>query len=176
MSGHSKWSGIKHKKAIEDAKKGKTFTKLARQIYVAVRQFGSGDPGKNFALRAALDEAKTMNMPSDNVRRAIDKALGISDGKNSNEEVVYEGYGPGGVGIMVTITTDNKNRSGSEIRGMFEKAGGSLGGPGSVGYLRSINPPVFVNLSGNDLVACINLLSALEEFEETVEVWSNLKQ
>src|SRR5687767_5635453 len=120
MSGHSKWSTIKHKKAITDAKKGKVFTKLARQITVVVQQTGNGDPLTNPSLRLWVDKARQANMPNENVKRAIDKGLGKSGGARL-EEVVYEGYGPFGVGIIISCVTDNRNRTGSEIRNLMEK-------------------------------------------------------
>jgi len=175
MSGHSKWSTIKHKKAAADAKRGVIFGKLAKKIYLAVKQGGSGDADKNPFLRRALEEARNANMPSDNVRRAIDKALGLGGGQ-AMIEIDYEGYGPGGVGIMVKCVTDNKNRTGGEIRVCFEKHGGNLGEPGSVSYMKKIEPVPTIELAGDDLAKAKALLAALGEHEDVVSVWSNLSQ
>jgi YebC/PmpR family DNA-binding regulatory protein len=129
MSGHSKWNNIKNKKAATDAKKGKVFGYIGRQIRVAVKEGGSGDPNTNPSLRMALEKAREANMPRANVDRAIERGLGKSKGGNVIEEVVYEGYGAGGVGFLVSSVTDNRNRTGAEVRGLFERYGGSLGGP-----------------------------------------------
>lgn len=134
MSGHSKWSTIKHKKAAADAKRGKTFSMLGRMITVAVREAGSSDPAQNPRLRVVLDKARAANMPNSNVKKAVDRGLGKGGG-GQIEEVTYEGYGPGGVGLMVKTLTDNRNRTGAEIKSLFERAGGSLGGPGCVAYM-----------------------------------------
>jgi len=133
MSGHSKWSTIKHKKAAKDAKRGKIFTKLIKEITVAARQ-GGGDPDANPALRTAIQGAKSANMPADNIERAIKKGTGEMEGINY-EEVMYEGYGPQGVGVYVHCLTDNKNRTAAEIRSLFNKNGGSMAGAGSVAWL-----------------------------------------
>lgn len=134
MSGHSKWSNIKNKKGALDAKRGKLFSQLAKNIRVAVKEGGNGDPNQNAALRLAVEKAKAANMPGENVKRAIERGLGVSKG-GVLEEVVYEGYGPHGVGFLVIAITDNKTRTASEVRAAFTKAGGSLGGPGSAMYL-----------------------------------------
>jgi YebC/PmpR family DNA-binding regulatory protein len=175
MSGHSKWSTIKHKKAATDAKRGAVFGRVAKKIYLAVKQGGSGDGLKNSFLRNVLEEARSVNMPSDNVRRAIDKALGVGGGQ-AMTEIEYEGYGQGGVGIIIVCVTDNKNRSGGEIRGLFDKCGGSLSEPGSVSYMKKIDPIPEIELKGEDLVKTKDLLKTLEEHEDVVSVWSNLKQ
>jgi YebC/PmpR family DNA-binding regulatory protein len=134
MAGHSKWAQIKHKKAATDAKRGKQFTKLARAITVAARE-GGGDPDGNAALATAIQKAKDFSMPKDNIQRAIDRGTGAGGGSEAIERVVYEGYGPGGAAIMVEALTDNRNRSGAEIRHAFDKNGGSLGEPGSVAWI-----------------------------------------
>jgi YebC/PmpR family DNA-binding regulatory protein len=134
MAGHSKWAQIKHKKAATDAKRGKQFTKLARAITVAARD-GGGDPDGNPTLATAIQKAKDFSMPKDNIQRAIDRGTGAGGGPEAIERVVYEGYGPGGAAIMVEALTDNRNRSGAEIRHAFEKNGGSLGEPGSVAWI-----------------------------------------
>ena len=133
MSGHSKWASIKHKKALVDAKRGKMFTKLIREITVAAKS-GGGDPGTNPRLRLAISTAKSSNMPADNIERAVKKGTGALEGI-SYEEVVYEGYGPGGVAIYVQCLTDNKNRTASEIRNIFAKKSGNMAGAGSVAWL-----------------------------------------
>jgi YebC/PmpR family DNA-binding regulatory protein len=133
MSGHSKWATIKHKKGALDAKRGKLFTKIIREMTIAAR-LGGGDVDSNPRLRTAVDKAKGSNMPADNIKRAIQKGTGELEG-TMYEELVMEGYGPGGVAILVEGTTDNRNRTVSEIRHTFSKHGGSLGGAGSVSYM-----------------------------------------
>lgn len=135
MSGHSKWSTIRHKKGAADAKRGKIFTKIIKEIIIAARM-GGGDPGGNPRLRAAITAAKTENMPKDNIDRAIKKGTGELEGV-SYEEVNYEGYGPGGVAVLVDVTTDNRNRAASDIRHIFSRHGGSLGEAGCVAWMFS---------------------------------------
>ena len=132
MSGHSKWSQIKHKKANTDAKKGKAFTKIVKEITVAARQ--GGDPDGNPRLRLAIDKAKEVNMPSDNIKKAIMKGTGELPGTNY-EEVRYEGYGPGGTAILMDVLTDNKNRTVGELRYILSKNGGNLGESGCVAWI-----------------------------------------
>lgn len=175
MSGHSHWSGIKHKKAIEDAKKGKAFTRVARQIILAVQKGNSGDSEMNPTLRLALDKAREVNMPNENIKRAIDKGLGKGGGARL-EEISYEGYGPFGVGIIVTVTTDNRNRTGAEIRTLFERSGGSIAAPGSVSYLQKIQPIPMISLEGDDMLKVEKLLDELDEHDDVMDVWSNLEQ
>jgi YebC/PmpR family DNA-binding regulatory protein len=134
MAGHSKWAGIKHKKAIVDSRRGKLFTKLARAITVAAKE-GGGDIVGNASLGLAVQKAKDASMPKDNIERAIAKGTGAGADADTMEAVMYEGYGPGGVAILVEAFTDNRNRTGSEIRHAFAKSGGNLGEPGSVAYL-----------------------------------------
>jgi len=134
MSGHSKWASIKHKKAIVDARRGQQFTKLARAITVAARE-GGGDPDANASLANAVQKAREASMPKDNIERAIAKGTGAGADGDAIETVVYEGYGPGGVALLVEALTDNRNRTGSEMRHTFSKHGGNLGEPGSVAYL-----------------------------------------
>jgi YebC/PmpR family DNA-binding regulatory protein len=134
MAGHSKWAGIKHKKAVVDARRGKLFTKLARAITVAAKD-GGGDVEGNPALALAVQKAKDASMPKDNIERAIVKGTGGGADAAALEAVMYEGYGPGGVALLVEATTDNRNRTGSEVRHLFGKHGGNLGEPGSVAYL-----------------------------------------
>jgi YebC/PmpR family DNA-binding regulatory protein len=132
MSGHSKWSQIKRQKGANDAKRGAVFTKLGREITIAARA-GGGDPDANYRLRLAIEKARAENMPADNIKRAIDKAAGGSAAEQY-EEIVYEGYGPGGVAILVEAATDNKNRTAADVRAMFTKAGGQLAGAGAVAW------------------------------------------
>jgi YebC/PmpR family DNA-binding regulatory protein len=133
MAGHSHWAGIKHKKAAVDAKRGKLWSKLSKGIIVAART-GGGDPAMNLALRYAIADAKAVSMPKDNIDRAIKKGTGEIEGGHL-EEVIYEGYGPGGVAIMCQILTDNRNRTAPELRNLFERYGGNLGGTNCVAWM-----------------------------------------
>jgi YebC/PmpR family DNA-binding regulatory protein len=133
MSGHSKWANIKHKKEKTDAQRGKVFTKIGREIAIAVKE-GGGDPDQNAKLRDVIAKAKANNMPNENIMRSIKKAAGEL-GSVSYEEVVYEGYAPGGVAIIVRAVTDNRNRTAGEMRHIFDKSGGSLGATGCVGWM-----------------------------------------
>jgi YebC/PmpR family DNA-binding regulatory protein len=133
MSGHSKWASIKHKKAVVDQRRGAHFTKLARAIQIAARE-GGGDPDMNATLANAVQKAKDARMPKDNIERAIAKGTGAGADADAIEAIVYEGYGPGGVALLVETLTDNRNRTGSEVRNMFSKSGGNLGEPGSVAW------------------------------------------
>ena len=142
MSGHSKWAGIKHKKALVDAQRGKLFSKLIKEVTVAARS--GGDPDKNPTLRTAVEKARAANMPHDNIERAIKKGTGELPGVHY-EGVVYEGYGPGGVAIMVDVLTDNKNRTTADIRSIFSKKGGNLAGAGSVSWVFEKKGFIMVN-------------------------------
>lgn len=133
MSGHSRWAGIKHKKAAVDAQRGKVFTKIIREITVAARQ-GGGSPENNSRLRKAIEMARESNMPQDNIKKAVQRGTGEIPGV-TYEELVYEGYGPAGVAVMVEVTTDNKNRTASEIRKIFSSHGGNLGESGCVSWM-----------------------------------------
>ena len=133
MAGHSKWANIQHRKGAQDKKRGKLFTKLIREITVAAR-VGGGDPDANPRLRLAIDKAKAQSMPKDNIERAIKRGSGQMDG-DDYEEILYEGYGPGGVAVMVNCLTDNRNRTVADVRHAFAKFGGNLGADGSVAYL-----------------------------------------
>ncbi|PXX95489.1 YebC/PmpR family DNA-binding transcriptional regulator [Halomonas sp. LBP4] len=133
MAGHSKWANIKHRKAAQDAKRGKIFTKLIRELTVAARQ-GGGEPADNPRLRAAIDKALANNMTKDTIQRAVDRGAGNSDG-DEMEECVYEGYGPEGVAVLVECLTDNRNRTVSDVRHAFNKCGGNLGTSGSVAFM-----------------------------------------
>ena len=158
MAGHSKWAGIKHKKAIVDARRGKLFTKLARAITVAAKE-GGGDVEGNPALGLAVQKAKDASMPKENIERAIAKGTGADADADALEAVMYEGYGPGGVAILVEATTDNRNRTGSEIRHAFARHGGNLGEPGSVAYLFDKQGVIVVDAeryTEDDLIAAID--------------------
>jgi YebC/PmpR family DNA-binding regulatory protein len=157
MSGHSKWASIKHKKAVVDARRGVQFTKLARAIAVAARD-GGGDPAGNAALENAIAKAKAASMPKENIERAIAKGTGEGADAAAIETVLYEGYGPGGVAILVEALTDNRNRTGAEVRHAFSKHGGNLGEPGSVGYLFEKKGTIAVDgerYSEDDLLAAV---------------------
>jgi YebC/PmpR family DNA-binding regulatory protein len=173
MSGHSKWSTIKHQKAIDDAKKGASFTKIAKKIHIAVKRGLSGDINANPFLRTAVDEARSVNMPSENVKRAIEKALG-TNGADQSEEVIYEAYGPGGVGIMITAVTDNRNRTAAEMNSILNKHEAKLGGPGSVSYMKLINPVPTISVSEDNEKVIQSLIDSMLQNEDVVEVWSNL--
>jgi len=134
MSGHSKWHSIKHKKAVVDARRGQHFTKLARAISVAARE-GGGDPDGNPSLALAVQKARDASMPKDNIERAIAKGTGEGVDADQIETVLYEGYGPGGVALLIEALTDNRNRTGADVRHLLSKHGGNLGEPGSVSYL-----------------------------------------
>jgi YebC/PmpR family DNA-binding regulatory protein len=134
MSGHNKWSKIHRKKGLADAERGNIYARLSKEILVAVKQGGSGDPAQNSKLREALNKARSNNMPNDNVKRAISKALGDATVSNY-ERITYEGYGPAGVAVMVEALTNNKNRTAGDIRSYFDKSGGGLGVSGAVSYM-----------------------------------------
>lgn len=175
MSGHSKWSTIKHQKAVEDNKRSAVFTKIAQKIRIAVSKGGSGDINGNPFLRTCVDEARSVNMPMENIKRAIDKALGNTDG-SVVEEIVYEAYGPGGVGFLITAITDNRNRTGGEVKNTLEKHGAKLGGLGSVSYLKLLSPIPTIALEESDKEAVLELERLLGELDDVVEVWSNLSK
>jgi YebC/PmpR family DNA-binding regulatory protein len=158
MSGHSKWASIKHKKAVVDARRGQAFTKLARAITVAARE-GGGDPESNATLANAVQKARDASMPKDNIERAIDKGTGAGADAEAIESVVYEGYGPGGVALLIEALTDNRNRTGSDVRHLLSKHGGSLGEPGSVAYLFDKRGVIVVDAgrySEDDLIVAID--------------------
>jgi YebC/PmpR family DNA-binding regulatory protein len=148
MSGHSKWAGIKHKKAVVDARRGQLFTKVTRELTVAARE-GGPDPAGNFRLRLAVQKAREVNMPADNIERAIQRGAGGKEGSQL-EEVRYEGYGPNGVAIMVDTVTDNRNRTVAAIRNLFTRAGGSLGETNSVAWMFNQQGVIRVAADGRD--------------------------
>jgi YebC/PmpR family DNA-binding regulatory protein len=158
MAGHSKWASIKHKKAATDAKRGKLFTKLARAITVAARE-GGGDPDGNPALATAIEKAKSYSMPKDNIQRAIDRGTGEGADAAAIERIVYEGYGPGGAAILVEALSDNRNRTGAEVRHAFDRHGGSLGEPNSVAWMFEKRGVITVDGAGHtedDLIIAID--------------------
>lgn len=158
MAGHSKWAQIKHKKAVTDARRGKLFTKLARAITVAARD-GGGDPDGNATLATAIQKARDYSMPKDNIERAIAKGTGEGAEGTEIEAVTYEGYGPGGAALLVETLTDNRNRTGAEIRHAFEKHNGSLGEPGSVAWIFEKRGVLLVDAERydeDDLIAAID--------------------
>lgn len=165
MAGHSKWINIQNRKGAQDAKRGKIFQKMSREIYVAAKS-GGDDPDTNPALRLAIDKSKSANVPNDVIQRAIDKATGAGADENY-EEVIYEGYGPGGVAVLVYCLTENRNRTGPNIRVAFNKNGGSLGESGSVNYLFERKGRLFIERTAEIDEDAIMLL-ALEAGAEDI--------
>ena len=171
MSGHSKWSSIKHKKGAADAKRGQLFTKLARAIQVAARD-GGADPAGNAALATAVQKARDASMPKDNIERAIAKGAGNDADAGAWQTAVYEGYAPGGVAVLVEALTDNRNRTGSEVRHLFGRHGGSLGEPGSVAWNFDKKGVVLVDAerhSEDDLIVAID--AGAEDLTRDENVW-----
>lgn len=169
MSGHSKWHTIKRAKGAADQRRGQLFTKLARDITIAAREGGSGDPDMNFRLRLAVDKAKLNNMPSDNIQRAIDRGLGKGN-EAALEEIIYEGYAPGGIALLIETATDNRNRTNSEVRSTLTKGGGSPGEPGSVGWMFEQKGLIVVDLNEHRLDVDEVMLQAIDAGAEDVEV------
>jgi YebC/PmpR family DNA-binding regulatory protein len=171
MSGHSHWAGIKHKKAAVDAKRGKAWSKIARMIIVAAKQ-GGGDPSANLTLRYAIDKAKAANMPKDTIEKAVKKGTGDLEG-TSYEEVLYEGYGKNGVAIMVEALTDNRNRTGPEVKKLFEKHGGSLGASGCVNWMFTKKGLITVNVAnvGEEQLLEIALNAGADDMQTVGEVF-----
>lgn len=179
MSGHSKWSTIKRAKGAADAKKGAIFGKLSKKISVAAKEGNSGDPTLNFRLRVEIDKARALSMPNDNIERAIKKGLG-KDGSAALEEVIYEGYGPGGAAFLIEAITDNKNRTVQNVKTIFIKNNGNLGAQGSVawqfkkneaGELESNTP---LDLTDEDLEKAHKLFEALEDDDDVTAVYTNI--
>jgi YebC/PmpR family DNA-binding regulatory protein len=171
MAGHSKWASIKHKKKAVDAKRGQLFTKLSRAITVAARE-GGGDAEGNPALALAIQKARDASMPKDNIERAVAKGTGADSDADAFEAVLYEGYGPGGVAILVEALTDNRNRTGSEVRHLFSKHGGNLGEPGSVAWTFEKKGEIVVDgdrYSEEDLLAAID--AGAEDMSLDGDVW-----
>ena len=173
MSGHSHYATIHRQKELKDAKKGNVFSKLARAISIAVKAGGGPDPDSNFKLRMVIDKAKAQNMPKVNVERAI--ASGV--GGEKLEEVVYEGFGPLGIAVMVEAATDNRNRTGQEIKNLFERGGGNMGGPGAVAYNFEQKALIEIKKSKNSeqqILSIIDLgVDEVEETNESIEVYVN---
>jgi len=178
MAGHSHWAQIKRKKAAQDAKRGQLFTKLIREIIVAVRTGGSGDPELNPRLRAAIQAARSANMPKENIERAIKKALGLEEG-TQYEEAVFEGYGPGGVAILINTITDNRRRTVSELRHLFGKYGGNLAEPGAVAWIFEQKGLIVVPKKDEEKVLEIAIEKGAEdakEYESEIEVITDPSQ
>ncbi|AKM19895.1 YebC/PmpR family DNA-binding transcriptional regulator [Anoxybacillus geothermalis] len=167
MAGHSKWKNIQRRKNAQDAKRGKLFMKLAKEIYVAAKM-GGGDPAANPGLRLVIEKARAANMPNDNIERAIKKATGNQEQTNY-EEIRYEGYGPGGVAVMVVCLTDNKNRTAANVRAAFSKNGGNLGETGCVSYLFERKGLLIVDREQHDIDEDELLLLAIEAGAEEME-------
>jgi len=165
MSGHSKWANIKHKKAAADAKRGKVFTRIAKEITIAARD-GGGDPDANPRLRLAIQNGRAVNMPNDNIKRAIQKGTGEIEGV-SYEEITYEGFAPGGTAVIVETVTDNRNRTFSEIRAQFGKLGGNLGEPGSVAWNFNRKGVIVIKTDGRNEEEMLELV--LESGAEDLE-------
>ncbi len=167
MSGHSKWATIKRQKGVTDAKRGQAFTKLSNAITIAVKQGGGiGDPDSNFKLRLAVDRARTANMPKENIQRAIDRAAGA--GAAAVEELVYEGFAPGGVAVIIETVTDNKQRTFSVVKNTFEKNGGTLGSAGSVSYLFNRVGEIVIKKNNTDSEELLNvgIDAGVDDYEE----------
>ena len=175
MSGHSKWATIKHKKGALDAKRGKIFTRLIKEITIAAKTGGGGDPDGNPRLRTAIAAAKAENMPADNIKRAIQRGTGELEGV-SYEEITYEGYGPGGVAIIVEVLTDNKNRAVSEVRHAFSKNGGNLGAEGAVSWMFTKKGVVTIakSAANEDKLTEIVLEAGAEDLNDEGENWEIL--
>ncbi len=174
MSGHSKWASIKHKKAVVDSRRGQQFTKLARAITVAARE-GGGDPTGNASLGLAVQKARDASMPKDNIERAIVKGTGEGADTDAIEAVAYEGYGPGGVALLIEAFTDNRNRTGADVRHLLGKHGGNLGEPGSVSYLFDKKGLVVVDAERweeDDLIVAID--AGAEDIARDDDVWEIL--
>lgn len=181
MSGHSKWSTIKHQKEAKDQKRGIVFTKLGRAIAVAVRQGGSTDPETNFGLRLAVERAKGANMPKDNIQKAIERGSGKEEGSGlSLKEVAYEGFGPQKVAIVVETLTDNSNRTVSELKKIFDRGGGSLSSPGSVAYLFDKAGMLFLDkeVQAEEMMLKLIDLGAedVEEVENGIKVYTQAEK
>jgi YebC/PmpR family DNA-binding regulatory protein len=178
MSGHSKWNNIKGKKAVSDAKKSKEFTIVSKLIMQAVKKTGVTDPNDNPSLRLALEKAKAVNMPNANVKRAIDRGSGKNESGASLEEILYEGYAPHGVGVIALAHTDNKQRTGGEVRFLFSSAGGALAGPGAASYLFSHSegeyvPTISITLTPEQYSEIEEFVAQLEDNDDIDAVWHN---
>src|SRR6266446_2704295 len=173
MSGHSKWATIKHKKAATDAKRGKQFTKIIKEITIAARS--GGDPGMNPRLRTAITAAKAVSMPAENIKRAVMRGTGELEG-GQIDEIMFEGYGPGGAAVMVLVATDNRNRTVSEIRHAFSKNGGNMGEQGSVAWMFERKSQIFVpaEKTSEDQLMAIALDAGADDIRDEGERWEIL--
>ncbi|MEO1235976.1 MAG: YebC/PmpR family DNA-binding transcriptional regulator [Planctomycetota bacterium] len=171
MAGHSKWANIKHRKGRQDAKRSKEWSKCSRAIIVAAKN-GGGDPAMNLTLRYAIDDAKAANMPKDTIQKAIDKGAGGGDGADY-EEIRYEGYGPAGVAVMLDLLTDNRNRTASEVRHLFENYHGNLGASGCVAYMFEQKGEIYLEKSRatEDRLMELALDAGAEDIEDQDEAW-----
>lgn len=181
MAGHSKWNNIKNRKGAADAKRGKLFSQISKLIRAAVREGGSDDPQFNPTLRTVLDKARAANMPKENIQRAIDRGMGRSASGNALQEIIYEGFGPGGVAVIAVAVTDNPNRTGGDIRFMFSRANGSLAGPGSAMYMFSrddeggfVCTMPLTGVSEQDEKKVNDLVDTLIEYEDIEDVYTAL--
>ncbi|MCC5849766.1 MAG: YebC/PmpR family DNA-binding transcriptional regulator [Verrucomicrobia bacterium] len=174
MAGHSKWANIKHKKAATDAKRGKAFSKIAKELTVAARMGGSGDPETNINLRPILAKAKSVNMPAENIERAIKKGTGEGADTSQIEELIYEGYASGGVGVIVKALTDNKNRTAAEVRSVFNKHNCSLGQTGSVSRMFQRKGLFEIDTADIEEEALLEtaMMAGAENFEQEGDVWT----
>ncbi|MFZ9858432.1 MAG: YebC/PmpR family DNA-binding transcriptional regulator [Roseiflexaceae bacterium] len=182
MSGHSKWHTIRRSKGLLDQRRGQLFTKLARDITIAAREGGSGDPDMNFRLRIAVDRARGSNMPADSIQRAIDRGMGKGN-EAQLEEIYYEGYAPGGVALIIEAATDNRNRTASEVRAAFTKIGGNPGEPGSVAWMFDLKGLIVVDLAASKVDSDEAMMIAIDagaddvvDSDDTLEVYTDFKQ
>jgi len=175
MSGHSKWHSIRRTKSVLDQRRGQLFTKLARDITIATREGGSGDPDANFRLRLAVDKARAANMPMENIQRAIDRGLGKGGSDAAAlEEIYYEGYAPGGVALLIEAATDNRNRTASDVRATMTKNGGSPGEPGSVSWMFETKGLITLDLSVKRFDPDEVMLIAIDAGAEDVQIEDNI--
>lgn len=179
MAGHSKWNNIKNRKGAQDKKRALSFSHAAKAIKIATKEGGSGDPKFNANLRLALDKARAVNMPKDKIQRAIDRGLGKTESGVILSEVVYEGYAPGGVGLMIVAVTDNKNRTSADLKNILSKAGGTLAGPGSVAFMferqgSEYRPTIPMQIDDEGQQEKIQeLIDELLEYEDVEDVFSS---
>lgn len=179
MSGHSKWSQIKRQKGVADVKRGQVFTKMGNAITIAVREGGGGDQTSNFKLRLAIDQARSVNMPKENIQRAIDRGLGPSPGSGLGqlESVVYEGYGPGKVALVIEATTNNKNRTTAEVKGVIERSGGTFASPGAVSWMFTDEGVITIPKEGKSFDQIFDLavdagVDDVEDAGDVVEIYT----
>jgi YebC/PmpR family DNA-binding regulatory protein len=180
MSGHSKWATIHRQKEITDAKRGSAWTKITNAIIVAVRETGIGDPESNFKLRMAIEKGRTVNMPNENIKRAIDKGMGAGGSGEKWEEITYEGFGPSGVAVMIEATTDNNKRTVQEIKNYLDKAGGKLVGSGGVSFQFQQKGLIIIDKPANSEEAILSIIDmgaddVIEE-EDGIEVYTDPSQ